>query len=235
MKSAKFRKLFAFLLTLSVILALALPSFAVKAVTVKLDISGENGKVYVRLTAPAESDIATMSSTLKFDASKLEFNRISHLVDTSIVSLTDDKNVADGEVTANIVLADSLTEESKIFTYIFDVKDGAEGEIAFDFTNVEATDSKDEKIDITFDGAKTAVIGELQPPTPDVTQSGFEKPTETKPAPTEPKTEPSKDADSPNIPHTSGKIIAASVVSIAVLATVAGVTAYSIKRKKEEK
>lgn len=230
MKLAKFSKLFAFLPALSIILALAVPSFAAKTVTVKLDISGKDGKVYVRLTAPAESDIATMTSTLKFDATKLAFDKISYLTDESIMSLTND---GDEEVTANIIFADSLTEESKIFTYIFDVK--GEGEIAFDFTKVEATDSKDEKIDITFDGAKTAVIGELPAPTPDVTQSDFNKPSETKPAPTEPKTEPQKDADSPKIPHTSGKIIAASALGIAVLATVAGGTAYSVKRKKEEK
>lgn len=237
MKKANITKLFAVLLTLSVITALALPSFAAKSVKVKLDISGEKGKVYVRLTAPAESDIATMSSALKFDTEKLTFDRISYLTDKSIVSMTKDVDASKGEVTANIVFADSLTEESKIFTYIFDVKDGAEGEIAFDFTKIEATDSKNEKINITFDGAKTAVIAELAPPTPDVTQSGFEAPTEIKPAPTESETEtePAKNTDNPKIPPTSGKIIAASAVSIAVLAGIAGATAYTVKRRKEEK
>lgn len=240
MNKKQFTKIFSFILTLSVMAAMIIPSFAAKTVNLKLDIAGEKGKVFVRLTAPEGSDIATMSCAIKFDTSKLTYNSVSYLTDMTILSATNDKKAAEGIVSANMVLADSITAESKIFTYVFDVKDGADGEIAFDFTDIEATDSNDNPINITFDGAKSAVISELEPLTPDVVQPDFTAPSSTEPEPTESKndseedTTAKKNADSPIIPSTSGRIIAVSSLGVAAVAAVAGVVIYTTKKKKED-
>ncbi len=236
MKDIKKRLILTLVLTISVIIMGIIPAFAVDKVTVKLDIAGNDGKIYVRLTAPENSDIATVSASLNFDKSKLDFSDISYLSGSSIVSMTDDKNAENGSVTANIVLADSLTEKSKIFTYVFDVKDGAKGELNFDFAKIEATNSNNEKLELIFDGANSVKLDEIEPLTPDVTQSDFGKPSETQTA-AEPESEsqqsPDK-ADTPNIPSTSGRIIAFSVIGICAAAGCIGGTAYSVKKKKHE-
>lgn len=117
MKKHYFSKFAAVALALALILVSAVPAFAAKTVKVKFEIAGSDGLVYVRLTAPANSDISTFSAALKYDSSKLKFKEMSYLDDESIVNSTNAEN--EGTVVANIVIAESITEESKIFTYIF--------------------------------------------------------------------------------------------------------------------
>lgn len=218
MNKAKIHAFFTLLLVLIMLTVSAVPSFFAKGVKVKLDIAGENGKVYVRLTAPEGSDISTMTSTLKFDAAKLTFNSVSYLTDDTIISRTDSGEAEAGKITANIVIADSITEKSKIFTYIFDIKDGAEGEIKFDFEKIEATDSANKAIAITLDGEKSVALTELPVPSPDVTQSEFK--------------EPDKNTDNPKIPPTAGKIIAVSAIALAAVSVVAGGAVFVSKKRK---
>lgn len=238
----KISKIFAVFAALTIIIVSVIPAFAAKTVTVKLDIAGQDGMVYVRLTAPKGSDIATFSSSISFDTSKLSYNTVSYLTGNSVTSLTNDAEASSGVVNANLVLADSLTEESKIFTYTFNLIDGSEGELSFDFTHIEATDSNDDPINIVFDKDAAILIADLEPLTPDVLQTEFgtatqpEESTSEEAASDEPTTAiQSQDVDSPNIPGTSGRTIAiVSAVGVIVIAAAAGTVIYTAKRKKAE-
>lgn len=225
----KIAKVFAVLAALTLIISSVIPAFAAKTVTLKLDIAGQDGVVYVRLTAPEGSDIATFSSSVSFDTSKLSYNTVSYMTGDSVLTLTNDADAAAGVVSANLVLADSLTEESKIVTYTFNLLDGAEGEITFDFTNIEATDSNDEPIDIVFDKEASIIISELEP-------EETEESTSEEAVSEEPTTEAgAQNVESPDIPGTSGRMIAIiSAVGVIVIAAAAGTVIYTVKRKKVE-
>ena len=230
----KIAKVFAVLAALTLIISSVVPAFAAKTVTLTLDIAGQDGVVYVRLTAPEGSDIATFASSISFDTSKLSYNSVSYLTGDSILTLTNDADAADGVVSANLVLADSLTEESKIITYTFNLLDGADGELVFDFTNIEVTDSNDEPINIVFDKDASINISELKPLTPDEGQTEAEETTSEEAVSEEPTTEvQSQDVESPSIPGTSGRTIAVvSAVCVIVIAAVAFTVIYTVKRKK---
>lgn len=226
MKKGLLLKASAVLTALAFILVSSVPAFAAKTVKVKVEIAGSDGLLYVRLTAPASSNISTVSVPLKFDETKLEFKEMSYLDDPSIVNSTNTENA--GTVVANTVIAESLTDESKIFTYVFKVLDGAEGKCEFSFGSVKATDSANKEINIVFDGELTASLSSLEPLTPDKVQSSFE-PT----VPTESQTENNKEnADKPNIPNTTKKVAAVSAAAVAAVAAIAA-SAVAIKKKKE--
>lgn len=225
MKNKYISKIAAAALTLALILISVIPSFAVKTVNVKVEIAGSDGLVYVRLTAPASSSISTFSAPLKYDTTKLEFKEMSFLEDSSIVNSLNIENA--GVVIANTVIAESLTDESKIFTYVFKILDGAEGECEFSFDSVTATDSANKEINIVFDGALTASLSSLEPLTPDKVQASFE------PAAAESQPENNKEnQDKPNIPNTTRKVAAISAASVVAAAAIAA-SAVAIKKKKE--
>lgn len=215
------------MLVFTLILVSVIPAFAAKTVKIKVEIAGSDGLVYVRLTAPAASNISTFSAALNYDASKLQFKEMNYLADDSIINSTNSETK--GIVVANTVIAESLTEESKIFTYVFKVLDGAEGTSEFSFGTVKATDAKNSTVNITFDGKLEAVLSELEPLTPDKVQSSFE-PTSA----TEPSTENNdKDnQDKPNIPNTTRKVVAVSAASAVAIAAIA-VSAVAVKKKKD--
>lgn len=226
MKKGLLLKASAVLTALAFILVSSVPAFAAKTVKVKVEIAGSDGLLYVRLTAPASSNISTVSVPLKFDKTKLEFKEMSFLTDDSIINSVNSENK--GVVIANTVIAESLTDESKIFTYVFKILDGAEGECEFSFGSVTATDSANKEINIVFDGELTASLSSLEPLSPDKVQSSFE-PT----VPTESQTENNKEnADKPNIPNTTKKVAAVSAAAVAAVAAIAA-SAVAIKKKKE--
>lgn len=227
MKNKYIAKMAAVALTLALILISVIPSFAANTVKVKVEIAGSDGLVYVRLTAPASSNISTISAPLSYDTTKLEFKEMSFLTDDSIINSVNSENK--GVVIANTVIAESLTDESKIFTYIFKVLDGAEGECEFSFGSVTATDSANKEINIVFDGELTASLSSLEPLSPDKVQTSFE-PT----VPTESQTENNnkENQDKPNIPNTTRKVAAISAASVVAAAAIA-VSAVAIKKKKE--
>ncbi|MCH5191188.1 MAG: hypothetical protein J1F23_03395 [Oscillospiraceae bacterium] len=228
----KFAKVFAVLAALALIISSVITAFAAKTVTLKVDILGQDGVVYVRLTAPEGSDIATFSSTVSFDTSKLSYNAVNYISGDSILTMTNDADAANGVVTANLVLADSLTEEAKIVTYAFNLLDGAEGKIAFDFTNIAATDSNDEPIDITFDKDVSINISDIEPLPPEENDESTTEDAVSE----EPTTEAEgQNAESPSIPGTSGRTIAiVSAVGVIVVAAAAGTVIYTVRRKKIE-
>lgn len=208
----------------------AVPAFAAKAVKVKVEIAGSDGLLYVRLTAPASSDISTFSAPLRFDSNKLKFEKISYLEDDSIINSTNAEKADEGLVIGNIVIAEKLTEETKIFTYVFKILDGAEGDVKFSFGDIVATNGKNEHITILTDGSLTSLLTSLTPLSPDKLQSSFEpvKPSETEPT----SANKPQNADKPNIPNTTGKIAAVSVVSVALAAAIV-ISAVAVKKKKE--
>lgn len=228
MKNKYISKIAAAILTLAIILISVIPAFAAKTVKVKVEIAGSDGLLYVRLTAPASSNISTISAPLRFDETKLEFQEMSFLEDSSIVNSLNIENA--GVVIANTVIAESLTEESKIFTYIFKIVDGAEGECEFSFDSVKATDSDNKEINIVFDGALTASLSSLEPLSPDKVQASFE-PTS---APTESQTENNnkENTDKPNIPNTTRKVAAISAASVLAISAIAA-SAVALKKKKD--
>lgn len=224
MKNNYISKIAAVALTLTLILISVIPAFAAKTVKIKVEIAGSDGLVYVRLTAPSSSDISTFSAALKYDSTKLKFKEMSYLEDASIINSTNAEK--DGTVVANIVIAESLTEESKIFTYIFTPIEGNDGEYEFSFEKVKATNKANNEIPITFEGILEVLSSNLEPLTPDKTQTSFDPVTE-------PATSAPANADKPNVPNTAGKAIAISAVAVASVAAI-GVTAVVIKKKREE-
>lgn len=224
MKKNCISKIAAAMLVFTLILISVIPAFAVKTVKVKVEIAGSDGLVYVRLTAPASSNISTFSAALKYDASKLQFKEMSYLEDDSIINSTNAEK--EGTVVANIVIAESLTEETKIFTYTFKALEGNDGEYEFSFGKVKATDKSNAEITVAFDGSLKASSSALEPLTPDKTQTSFDPVTE-------PATSAPANADKPNVPNTAGKAIAISAVAVAAVAAI-GVTAVVIKKKREE-
>ncbi len=248
MKNSKAAKISALILALALIVMMAVPAFAAKTVKVKVEIGGSDGKLYVRLTAPAESDIATMSAPLNFDTSKLDYSKVSYLEGGNISSYTGEEKVDDGLVLANTAIATSLTKESKIFTYEFDVKDGAEGDVDFSFGEIKATDSDNNPINIVIDGETTASLDSLEPLSPDAIDNfggDTDNETTTFPAdePIEEITEAASDSSSDSssssatdgsnsVPNTSRRIIAASVFG-AIAAGAAAATGIVIVRKKK--
>lgn len=230
MKKCIFVKAAVLLFTLVFILSAAVPAFAAKAVKIQVEIAGSDGLLYVRLTAPASSDISTFSAPLRFDSTKLKFEKISYLEDDSIINSTNAEKADEGLVIGNIVIAEKLTEETKIFTYVFKILDGAEGDVKFSFGDIVATNGKNEHITILTDGSLTSLLTSLTPLSPDKLQSSFEpvKPSETEPT----SANKPQNADKPNIPNTTGKIAAVSVVSVALAAAIV-ISAVAVKKKKE--
>ena len=232
----KIKTIFAFSLVLVLLFVSVLPAFAAEPVKVKLDIAGENGKVYVRFTAPANSDIATVSLSLKFDADKLTYSETTYLTGNSIVSLTNDSEASSGIVKANLVIADSLMAETKMFTFVFNVNDGAEGEASFEITETEATNSANQSISLAFDGALTADLNNLAPLTPDVIAPDYSTP------PTSEGTEPSSSETTTEavgggsiidgIPGTGGKV-AIGIAAGAVIVVLTAAFVIAVQRKKK--
>lgn len=230
MKKCIFVKASVLLFTLVFILSAAVPAFAANAVKVKVEIAGSDGLLYVRLTAPASSEISTFSAPLKFDSTKLKFEKISYLEDTSIINSTNAEKADEGLVIGNIVIAEKLTEETKIFTYVFKILDGAEGDVTFSFGDIVATNGKNDHITILTDGSLTSSLTSLTPLSPDKLQSSFEP---AKPSETEPTTESKpQNADKPNIPNTTGKIAAVSIVSVAGIAAIV-ISAVAVRKKRK--
>lgn len=230
MKKSILFKIAAVILAFSLVLILSVTSFAAKTVKMKIEIAGSDGLVYVRLTAPAASNISTISAALEYDSSKLAFKEMSYLDDPSIINSTNAEN--DGVVVANTVIAESLTEESKVFTYIFTVVEGSVGECEFSFADVKATDKNNNEINIVFDGSLKAEISSLEPLTPDKIQSSFDPAPESTSEPTS-KPDKTENSDKPSIPNTAGKVIAVSAVSAAAAALI-GITTAVIKKKRSE-
>lgn len=225
MKKNYLSKIAAAMLILTIIFVSAIPAFAAKTVKLKLEIAGSDGLVYVRLTAPASSDISTISAALNYDSSKLKFKEMSYLEDPSIVNSTNSETK--GTVVANTVIAESLTDESKIFTYIFEALEGNDGKYEFSFGKIKATDKNNNDINIIIDGSLKVSGSSLKPLTPDKVQNSFD-----------PVTVPSSEAGNenagkPSIPNTERKVLAVSAVSAAGIAAI-GITAAVIKKKHSE-
>ena len=235
MKNRYFVKVLAIISALVLVCISAIPAFAASSVKVKVEIAGSEGFLYVRLTAPAGSNLSTFSAPLNFDASKLEFEEVSYLEDASIVNSTNEAEADAGLVIANTVIAESLTEETKIFTYVFKILDGADGDVTFSFGDITASNSDNAPLTVLIDGSLTASLSTLEPLTPDKLQSSFE--TTTAPSETSETTEPgseSQNQEANNIPNTNTKKIA-SISAVGVIAVV-GISgaAVIIKKKKDE-
>ena len=250
MKNSKLSKVLTLVFVFAFIAVMAVPAFAAKTVKVKVDIGGSEGKLYVRLTAPADSDIATMSAPLNFDTSKLDYSEVTYLNSGNVSSYTGEEKTSDGVVLANTAIATSLTKESKIFTYVFDIKDGADGDVEFSFGDVKATDSNNDPINIVFDGDLTASLDSLEPLSPDAIDdfgedTVDESTTAAEDVTLEPASEetPSSDSSSTpssgsnssnSVPNTARKIIAASVFGAAAVAAAAATGIVIVRKKKSE-
>lgn len=222
MKNKYIAKFAAIALTLILILISAVPAFAAKTVKVKVDFAGGDGLLYVRLTAPAGSDISTFSAPLSYDETKLEFKEMSYVEDPTIVNSTNAENA--GVVVANTVIAESLTEESQIFTYVFTILDGAESEFGLSFGKVSATDSNNEEINIVIDGKMAVSVSDLEPTVPATNPEESETESES--------TAGTENADTPNVPNTTRNVAAVSAVAVAAVAAIAG-SAVAIKKKRD--
>ncbi|MCR4594338.1 MAG: hypothetical protein K5761_04730 [Clostridiales bacterium] len=249
MKKSKTAKISALILALALIVMMAVPAFAAKTVKVKVEAGGSDGKLYVRLTAPADSDIASMSAPLYFDTAKLDYSNVSYIESGNIVSVTGDERTDEGIVLASTVFSTSLTKESKIFTYEFDVKDGAEGDVDFTFGDIVAKDSNGDPINISIDGETTASLDSLEPLSPDaIDDFGGDTDDETttfpEDEPVEGITDNASDSSSDSgssttdgsnyVPNTSRRIIAASVFGAVAAGAAAAAGIVIVRKKKSE-
>ncbi len=253
MKNSQLSKILTLLLVLVFVFAMAVPTFAAKTVKVKVEIGGSDGKLYVRLTAPADSDIATMSAPLNFDTSKLDYSEVSYLTNDLVKSYTGEEKTDDGIVLANTAIATSLTKESKIFTYVFDVKEDADGDVDFSFGDIVATDSNNDPINIVIHGDLTASLDGLEPLSADAIDDLGEDviediTEETEEESFEEESEEATNADfsasdssssstsntSNSVPNTARKVIAASVFGAVAVAAAAGTGIAIVRKKKSE-
>lgn len=144
------KKLSSVLLCLCLLGMLFVPAFAADGVTAAVDTALTDGTLTVTVQVPAETDLATLQSTLQYDADKLELSEV--------VFGAGDLNTYNaetaGQVSLYMVWSNAQQEAGTLVTVTFKVKDGATGSAKLAFTDTAATDSADAKLAFNF-GANT--------------------------------------------------------------------------------
>ncbi len=135
------KKVLSVLMSMFLLFTVCIPAFAADSVTaeVKTVLDKETGVLTLTISVPAGTDLATLESTLTYDAAKLE---LTDVVYGAGDMTTANKDTA-GAVRLFMVWAASQTDAATLATVTFKVKDGAAGKAAFAFKNTAATDSKD--------------------------------------------------------------------------------------------
>lgn len=158
------KKVLSVLISMLLLCTLCIPTFAADAVSaeVKTALEKDNGVLTLTLSVPAGTDLATLESTLVYDAEKLELTDVVY----GAGDMTNVNKDTAGEIRLFMVWAASQTDAATLATVTFKVKDGAAGKAEFAFKNTAATDSKDVSIDFTFgDSASLETALTEAPPT----------------------------------------------------------------------
>lgn len=142
------KKVLSVLMSMLLLFALCLPAFAADSVTaeVRTAFDKETGVLTLTISVPAGTDLATLESTLRYDAEKLE---LTDVVYGAGDMTTVNKDTA-GTVRLYMIWAASQTDAATLATVTFKVKDGATGKAAFEFQNTSATDANDASIAFGF-------------------------------------------------------------------------------------
>lgn len=142
------KKVLSVLMSMFLLFTVCIPAFAADSVTaeVKTVLDKETGVLTLTISVPAGTDLATLESTLTYDAAKLE---LTDVVYGAGDMTTANKDTA-GAVRLFMVWAASQTDAATLATITFKVKDGAAGKAAFAFKDTAATDSKDAVMDLGF-------------------------------------------------------------------------------------
>lgn len=158
------KKVLSVLMSMLLLFALCIPAFAADSVTaeVKTVLDKENRVLTLTLSVPAGTDLATLESTLTYDAAKLE---LTDVVYGAGDMTTVNKDTA-GAVRLFMVWAASQTDAATLATVTFKVKDDAAGKASFAFKDTTATDSQDATMEFIFgDSASFDVALTDAPPT----------------------------------------------------------------------
>lgn len=147
------KKVLSVLMSMLLLFALCLPAFAADSVTaeVRTACDKETGVLTLTISVPAGTDLATLESTLRYDAEKLE---LTDVVYGAGDMTTVNKDTA-GTVRLYMIWAASQTDVATLATVTFKVKDGATGKAAFEFQNTSATDANDASIAFGFQSGDT--------------------------------------------------------------------------------
>lgn len=143
-------------LCLLLTLVCCIPAFAAGTV-VNLQANAtlaEDGTLTVTLSAPANSNLATLETTLQYDAQKLELQEAVY----GAGDMTTSNTTEEGRVGLFMIWQDTQTAEATLATVTFKVKDGAAGTTDITFTNTAATDANDSEMAVSFGESDTVTI-----------------------------------------------------------------------------
>ena len=154
------KKTLSVLLACLLLAALMIPAFAASVSVTPKAVLSDDGVVTVTLDLPAGADLATFSTTLTYDADKLEFSEVKFGAGDMTTSNT---NTA-GEVGLYMVWSTSQNTADTLATVTFKVKEDAAGTTDIAFKNTEATDSTDQALDLSFAGGPLSVTLSEPPP-----------------------------------------------------------------------
>jgi len=192
-----------------ILFACAISVFAADPFRLTEEASAKDGKVYVTIMLPGTTDLGTISFTLSYDSSLLEY--VSADYASGDVTSTNANEL--GKVGINAVWNDTAPNGNELVTVTFNIKDGASGETSFPLSVNYATNASDEDVDVLAITGKVDLTGALA--SSETTSAGSAD-------------EVSVAAG--NIPKTYGQKIALGAAGVAVVAA-AVVTGVAIKRK----
>lgn len=142
-------------LCLLLALVCCFPAVAAGTVTLQANAAlAEDGTLTVTLSVPAGSGLATLESTLQYDAQKLELQEVVY----GAGDMTTSNTAEAGKVGLFMIWQDTQTAEATLATVTFKVKDGAAGTTDITFANTAATDASDSEMGISFGESDTVTV-----------------------------------------------------------------------------
>lgn len=209
------KKLCSVLLSLCILTMLLVPAFAVGDISATVDTTLADGTLTVKVQIPAKTDLATLETTLRYDAEKLTFSNVEYDVGDMNTYNADTA----GQVKLYMVWSNSQQDAATLVTVTFKIKEDAQGSISLSFTDTAATDSTDAKLPLVIGSGMAGGTNTVQVQLTEAPQTSGT-------------TDPNANTDENN-PSTAGKY--AAVGSTAFVAAVAAVViSVAVKRKKDE-
>lgn len=142
-------------LCLLLTLVCCFPAFAAGTATLQANAAlAEDGTLTVTVSAPANSNLATLESTLQYDAQKLELQEVVY----GAGDMTTSNTAEAGKVGLFMIWQDTQTDAATLATVTFKVKDGAAGTTDITFTNTAATDANDSEMAVSFGDSDTVTV-----------------------------------------------------------------------------
>lgn len=209
------KKLCSGLLSLCILTLLLVPAFAVGNISATTDTTLADGTLTVKVQVPAGTDLATLETTLLYEAEKLELSGVEYGVGDMNTYNADTA----GQVKLYMVWSNSQQDAATLVTVTFKVKEGAQGSTALSFTDTAATDSTDAKLSLVIGSGTVGGTNAVQVQLTETPQGSAAA-------------DSNADTDENN-PSTAGKYVAVGSGAV-VVAVAAVVVSVAVKRKKDE-